>query len=135
MFISPQTAAVLFAWDQYRNKDNPYIFHALPRYTGQEIDTTRPLAVREVSRIFARAGIKAGADGRLSGHSARVGAAQDMVSAGMDLAAVMQQGRWKSSQMVSKYAENILATRAGRDRHAKLKNMPGRQRKEPAQEV
>lgn len=134
LFLSPQTVVLLRAWGEYRNSENPYIFHALPRFKGQKIDTTRPFAVREVSRIFARAGVKAGADGRLSGHSARVGAAQDMVSSGMDLAAVMQQGRWKSAQMVSKYAENILATRAGRDRHAKLKNMPGRQSKEPAQE-
>ena len=44
---------------------------------------------------------------RLSGHSARVGMAQDLVAAGFDLAAIMQAGRWKSSAMVARYTERL----------------------------
>lgn len=134
LYLTAPTVELLHAWKAHRNQENKYIFHALPRYVGQKLDTTRPLAVREVSRIFARAGIKAGADGRLSGHSARVGATQDMVRSGMELAAVMQQGRWTTPRMAAKYAENILAANAGRDRQNRLKNMPGRKPKEEASE-
>ena len=47
---------------------------------------------------------------RLSGHSARVGMAQDLVAAGFDLAAIMQAGRWKSSAMVARYTERLRVT-------------------------
>ena len=47
----------------------------------------------------------------MSGHSARVGMAQDLVAGGADLAAVMQAGRWKSPTMPARYAERLLAKR------------------------
>ena len=52
----------------------------------------------------------------LSGHSARVGAAQDMVAVGIELPAIQQAGRWKSSAMVSRYGER--AARAAKRRGA-----------------
>jgi site-specific recombinase XerD len=43
----------------------------------------------------------------ISGHSCRVGMAQDLVAAGFDVAAIMQAGRWKSSAMVARYTERL----------------------------
>ena len=40
---------------------------------------------------------------RLSGHSTRVGAAQDMIACGIELPAILQVGRWKSTAMVNRY--------------------------------
>ncbi|MDE0148214.1 MAG: hypothetical protein OXM58_07560 [Rhodospirillaceae bacterium] len=51
--------------------------------------------------------------GGLSGHSARVGAAQDMVAAGIEMPAILQAGRWKSVTMVNRYGERLLARRSG----------------------
>ena len=48
---------------------------------------------------------------RVSGHSLRVGMAQDLVAAGLDLPAVMVAGRWKSPTMVASYARKLLAGR------------------------
>lgn len=45
----------------------------------------------------------------LSGHSCRVGMAQDLVAAGLELPAIMQAGRWKTSAMVARYTERLLA--------------------------
>ena len=48
---------------------------------------------------------------RVSAHSTRVGAAQDLVAAGFDLPAIQQAGGWKSPVMVARYAERLLAER------------------------
>jgi site-specific recombinase XerD len=50
---------------------------------------------------------------RISGHSTRVGAAQDMVRYGVDLVGAMQAGRWKTSAMVARYSARLLAKRGG----------------------
>lgn len=47
----------------------------------------------------------------VSGHSGRVGMAQDLVGAGLELPAIMQAGRWRTSAMVARYAERLLAER------------------------
>lgn len=46
-------------------------------------------------------------DYRFSGHSARVGAACDLVSAGVDDSLVMRAGRWKTLQMVELYTRRV----------------------------
>jgi integrase len=63
----------------------------------------------------------------VSGHSIRVGATQDLLSLNIDLASVMQTGRWKSTAMPMRYGENILAARGGMARAAELQ---GRDEKE-----
>ncbi|MCW2240641.1 tyrosine-type recombinase/integrase [Azospirillum canadense] len=44
----------------------------------------------------------------VSGHSLRVGAAQDLTAAGFGLPAIQQAGRWKSPNMPARYAEKIV---------------------------
>ena len=56
----------------------------------------------------------------LSGHSARVGAAQDMIAAGIELPAILQAGRWKTTSMVNRYGERLLARRSGAAQLARL---------------
>jgi hypothetical protein len=63
----------------------------------------------------------------VSGHSIRVGATQDLLELNIDLASVMQAGRWKSTAMPMRYGENVLAARGGMARAAE---MQGRNQKE-----
>jgi integrase len=56
--------------------------------------------------------------GQVSGHSTRVGAAQDLAELDIDLAAITQAGGWKSTRMPLKYAEKIQARRSGMARAA-----------------
>ena len=56
----------------------------------------------------------------LSGHSTRVGAAQDMIAAGIELPAILQAGRWKTTAMVNRYGERLLARRNGAAQLARL---------------
>jgi integrase len=50
---------------------------------------------------------------RVSSHSTRVGAAQDLAALDIDLAAIAQAGGWKSTRMPLQYAEKINAARSG----------------------
>jgi len=55
---------------------------------------------------------------RISGHSTRVGATQDLAALDIDLAAITQAGGWKSTRMPLQYAEKINAARSGMARAA-----------------
>jgi len=55
---------------------------------------------------------------RVSGHSTRVGATQDLAALDIDLAAITQAGGWKSTRMPLQYAEKINAVRSGMARAA-----------------
>ena len=66
----------------------------------------------DVARRFKVMAERAGIDpGRVSGHSCRVGMAQDLVASGAELPAVMLAGRWKSPTMPARYAEKLIAGR------------------------
>ncbi|MFA4473734.1 tyrosine-type recombinase/integrase [Xanthomonas perforans] len=138
LYLSPRSADLLHTWQTQRllaadylwpaarleYLHNPYVFHRLPRHKlfepGPAAEAKRlrwdaHLSVREADRIIKRA-----AGDQYSAHSARVGAAQDMTRAGMHLPAIMQQGRWATPTMPARYAENELATRAGKNRQTAL---------------
>jgi integrase/recombinase XerD len=55
----------------------------------------------------------------ISGHSIRVGATQDLLALNIDLASVMQAGRWKSHRMPMRYGEHVMAGLGGMARAAK----------------
>jgi integrase/recombinase XerD len=42
----------------------------------------------------------------LSGHSMRIGAAQDMMTSGLDILPIMAAGGWKTTNVVARYIEN-----------------------------
>ena len=82
------------------------------------------LDASQVPRIYramaARAGLPARVVRRISGHSPRVGAAQDMIASGIGIPAIMQAGRWRSAAMVQRYGERLLAQRNGAAQLARL---------------
>jgi len=82
------------------------------------------LEPQEVPRIFRKLAQAAGVAGARphSGHSTRVGAAQDMLAAGLELGEVMQAGSWKSVAMVARYGERLLAGRGAARKLAVLQN-------------
>ena len=96
------------------------------RSVGKGGRTGGALPPGQVSRIFKAMARAAGMPEKvvqgLSGHSARVGAAQDLVAAGIELPAILQAGRWKSTAMVNRYGERLLAKRSGAAQLARLQN-------------
>jgi integrase len=64
----------------------------------------QPIEVANAFRLMAqRAGLSPEECARISGHSTRVGSAQDMLRYGEQLPSIMQAGRWKTAEMVGRY--------------------------------
>lgn len=57
--------------------------------------------------MATRARLSAADIAQISGHSTRVGACQDIVRYGGDIAGAMQAGRWQTTTMVSRYCEGL----------------------------
>jgi integrase len=66
---------------------------------------------RVFKRLAMRAGLTAEEAARISGHSTRVGSAQDMIRFGADMAGAMQAGRWKTPEMLARYSRRLTARR------------------------
>lgn len=79
--------------------------------------------MNSVAEIFKRVAKFVGMDAKdvegVSGHSVRVGATQDLLALNIDMASVMQAGRWMEMRMPMRYGEKVLAQRGGMARAAK----------------
>ena len=97
------------------------LFRPVTRW-GRAAETA--LESQEVPRLFRKLAAAAGVRTARphSGHSTRVGAAQDMLAAGLELGEVMQAGSWKSVAMVARYGERLLARRGAARKLAVLQN-------------
>ena len=118
-FLAADTVELLKAWIQRAELTEGALFRALDR-AGSVCDR---LSDRGVARAFQRLARAAGADvADISGHSCRVGGAQDMVSYGLELGEVMQAGGWKTPAMVARYSEKQIARRGAAAKLAALQN-------------
>lgn len=104
-FTSQRTADVLREWLAYRGPTIEWLF--CPIYQGKVID--RCLETTTVRRVIKeaaqRCGLRADQVASFSGHSMRVGAAQDLLKRGFDTAAIMRAGGWKSVNVLARYLE------------------------------
>ena len=69
------------------------------------------LSASQIGRRVKAAAMAAGLGDGFTGHSGRVGMAQDLAATGVDLPALMTAGRWKSSRMPARYTERQAAGR------------------------
>ena len=109
LYLSPQTVTYLRRWLAASAISAGPIFRTVGKSgaLGERMQAAE--VSRVVKRLTAAAGLPAATVAAMSGHSARVGMAQDLVAAGTDLAGVMQAGRWRSAQMPARYSSKLLA--------------------------
>ena len=69
------------------------------------------LSAKQIGRRVDAAARAAGLGEGFTGHSGRVGMAQDLAATGVELPALMTAGRWKSSRMPARYTERQAAGR------------------------
>ncbi len=104
-FTSKITSKAVLDWLAWRGPDITYLF--CPIYQGKAVD--RDLSTTTVKRLVKSAAKAAGLEQEIidtfSGHSLRVGAAQDLLCAGYDAAAIMRAGGWKSINILGRYLE------------------------------
>lgn len=116
-YLSPEAVELIQSWLSISGVAGGPLFRSTPRSNkADRYDTA--LSDRDVARIFKQRALGAGLDPeRISGHSTRVGAAQDLLAANFSAAEIMRQGRWKSERMIVRYGESLSA---GRGAMAKL---------------
>lgn len=109
-FIGPDAAQAVTNWLTRAGISSGPVFQTLTK--GGKA-TGRPLDTRDVRRILKAVAVTARLEHgtAISGHSLRVGMAQDLVGAGIDQGAIMQAGGWRSTTMVARYTQKLAARR------------------------
>jgi integrase len=127
-YLSRETVRWLKIWLGHAEVNEGALFR---RLIGQT-QIGGPLNSGSIAPIFKRVAQWIGMPERfvakVSGHSTRVGATQDLAALDIDLASITQAGGWKSTRMPLQYAEKIEASRSGM---AKAAEKAGRDTIEP----
>jgi len=104
-FTPKSTADAVKEWLTWRRPEINFLF--CPIYRGKAVN--RDLSTTTVKRLVKSAAKAAGLDSEeidaFSGHSLRVSAAQYLLCAGYDAAAIMRAGGWKSVNILGRYLE------------------------------
>lgn len=106
LHLSQRAKAALMDWVDQLPVGQEYIFCGLSR--AGKISTQ--LGGSQINRIYKSIARNAGLDeetiANISGHSMRVGAAQDLLNSGASLPIIMQRGRWSKTDTVMRYVEH-----------------------------
>ena len=104
--INLRTLRAIMAWINSAKIQSGYILRGV-RKDNVVSDQIEP---GQISRILKRLSKKAGLNEaqikKISGHSIRVGAAQDLLLSGASLPMIMAKGRWTKTDTVMRYIEN-----------------------------
>ena len=104
MFGSERSAKLVKKWLRLKPEEIQPVFCAINHGKCEN----RAICDRNVNDIIKRSVVKVKrcerpSDLDVSGHSLRVGAAQDLLIRGYDLAAIMRAGGWSDASTVSRY--------------------------------
>lgn len=102
LWLSPDTMADLKAIRPLDAKPDDAVFRTR---LGQ------PMSADTIARRLKQAAVDAGIIDSISGHSPRVGAAQDLAASGATIPELMAAGRWHSPAIVAHYVEHIAVDR------------------------
>ena len=112
-YLAPDTLRTLRAWLVGAALTAGPMFRAVAK-GGRVTAALSPASVAALFKAMAAAaGVPVEEAARISGHSSRVGAAQDMARHGLELPSIMQAGRWKTATMVARYTARLDARRSG----------------------
>jgi site-specific recombinase XerD len=107
LYLSDEAQKALKDWINKSKISSGKIFRAITA-TGKIRDS---LNSSHVGRIYKRIAALSKTDSiiikNISGHSMRVGAAQDLMKSGMSLPIIMNRGRWSKIDTVTRYTESV----------------------------
>ena len=110
LHLSKRTQLALNEWLKQLNAEMGPVFRGIS--SSQHIMQT--LGAGQINRIYKKIARVSEIDsvlaGKISGHSMRVGHAQDLVSSGASLPIIMSMGRWSKSDTVMRYVEQVSFT-------------------------
>jgi site-specific recombinase XerD len=107
LHVSEKTKKALEEWMGRLDMKHGQLFRGVNR--AQKITPTPGSS--QINRIYKRIAKKAGLSHNLthgiSGHSMRVGHAQDLVNSGASMPIIMSKGRWSKTDTVMRYVEHL----------------------------
>ncbi len=111
-YLAREARTALEEWRRAMKIKKGPVFLAITRdgSIGSKAITSAEVA-RTFKRIAKLIGLDAEAAGNISGHSTRIGAAQDLTTAGAALPEIMAAGGWRSPGMPARYARKLDARR------------------------
>lgn len=104
-FTSRRSAQLVGEWLAWRGDTIAPLFCGIYRgkAINRSLETTKVKLI--VKEAIAAAGLPAEEVAAFSSHSLRVGAAQELLRAGFDTAAIMRAGGWRSTNVLARYLE------------------------------
>ena len=103
--LSERSADAIAIWINQAKLDDGYLFRGI----NNAIDITYELKSSQINRIYKRlakdAKLPKEVIDQISGHSMRVGAAQDLLKSGASMPLIMNKGRWSKTDTVMRYLE------------------------------
>jgi integrase len=124
-YLSAEAAAHLQRWLGVASLNTGPLFRGI---RGTQI-LPEALHPYSVARVLKNLGHNAGLDktlvAKLSGHSMRVGAAQDIAAAGINLGAILHAGSWKSPDMVNHVDDKAQAGQRRRNSDRRVHGADG----------
>ena len=106
LHLGMDSQSAILEWIESSGITDGMLFRGVSR--GDKI--AERLSAAQINRIYKRIARKSKVDQSLikhiSGHSMRVGAAQDLLKSGASLPMMMQRGRWSKADTVMRYLEN-----------------------------
>ena len=107
IFLTQRSSDALTLWlNQARLKDG-FLFRGI----NNAIDMAKDLKGAQINRIYKRLAKDANFPqeiiDQISGHSMRVGAAQDLLKSAASMPMIMNKGRWSKTDTVMRYLENV----------------------------
>jgi hypothetical protein len=107
IFPSQRSAEGISLWIEKAKLTDGYLFRGI----NNAIDITYELKSSQINRIYKRlakdAKLSKEVIDQISGHSMRVGAAQDLMKSGASMPIIMNRGRWSKTDTVMRYLECV----------------------------
>ena len=122
-YLSAASADRLRSWMDAGGIGSGTLFRAVDRW-GRV--SKRGLGPDSVRAAIKRRAAEAGIEGRVSGHSLRIGSAQELAEGGASLAELQKEGRWKDPSLPALY---IRGQEASRGAVARLRGEAGKKSK------
>jgi Phage integrase family. len=105
--LSSRAGALLDAWIAAIGRNTGPLLRPVYRNRVRALHL-EPLSVgRVLKKLSTRANLPTTGSSKVSGHSLRVGAAQQLVLNGRGILEIMRAGGWRSINVVARYVENV----------------------------
>lgn len=105
--VSKHTSKVIMDWIKNSELTDGLLFRGVDRANKltQKLDNSQLAKIYK--KLAKKANFKEEEIKDISGHSTRVGAAQDLLLSGASLPMIMNRGRWSKSDTVMRYVEKV----------------------------